>query len=87
MHRKRFSFTLNAMAEEVAPPFQSWSEHLKGLDNQQLAQLANDYRWLDEEVQAVEERDVFRKRREAIIDECERRGLPDLAEECKRPGT
>jgi len=44
--------------------------------------LANDDRWLDEEARAQEERADFRRRREAVIAECERRGKSDLAAGC-----
>ena len=73
------------MQDEIAPPMENWNEHLKALSDHDLAQLAKDYRWLDEEARAVEERGDFRGRREAIIAECERRGMSDAARECRRP--
>ena len=73
------------MQEEIAPPFETWEEHLKALADRDLTQLAKDYRWLDEEARAQEERADFRRRREAIIVECERRGKSDIAAECRRP--
>src|SRR3954451_10005735 len=60
------------MQEETAPPFESWNEHLRGLDDQQMIELAKDYRWLDEEARPQEERAEFRSRREAVLAECER---------------
>jgi hypothetical protein len=73
------------MPEEIAPPFESWEEHLKALGDRDLAQLAKDYRWLDEEARAQEERADFHRRREAVIAECERRGMSEAAAECRRP--
>jgi hypothetical protein len=73
------------MQEEIAPPFENWDEHLKALDDRDLADLAKDYRWLDEEARAEQERAEFRSRREAIVAECERRGLSDVARDCRRP--
>ena len=73
------------MQEEIAPPFESWNEHLKALGDRDLGELAKDYRWLDEEARAQDEREDFRKRREAIIAECERRGMSDSAAACRRP--
>ena len=71
--------------EEIAPPTESWPEHLKALDNQQIAALAKDYRWLDEEAQPADSRSEFRQRREAILAECQRRGMTEAAEGCRRP--
>jgi hypothetical protein len=73
------------MPEEAAPPFESWAEHLKELGDRELAELAKDYRWLDEEARAQEQGSEFHRRREAIIDECERRGMSAVANECRRP--
>jgi hypothetical protein len=73
------------MPDEIAPPFESWEEHLKALGDRDLAQVAKDYRWLDEEARAQEERADFRRRREAVIAECERRGMSETAAECRRP--
>src|SRR5689334_21356677 len=70
--------------QEVAPPRESWEAHLKELDDRQLTELARDYRWLDEEAQRPESRAEFRRRRDAIIAECERRGRGDLARDCRR---
>jgi len=71
------------MTEETAPPPTSWADHLRELDNEQIEELAKDYRWLDEESHAGEAREEFRHRREAIIAECERRGVSGLATECR----
>lgn len=71
--------------EEVAPPFENWAEHLRSLGDKDLEGLARDYRWLDEEARAQEEGDEFRKRREAVIAECERRGMTAVAASCRRP--
>ena len=71
------------MQEEIAPPPESWPDHLRGLDNRQLADLAKDYRWLDEEAKAGDSAREFHARREAIIAECERRGIPDAARDCR----
>jgi len=73
------------MQEETAPPFENWQDHLRALSDHDLTQLAKDYRWLDEEARAKEERAEFRKRREAVIEECERRGMADVAKDCRRP--
>jgi hypothetical protein len=73
------------MQDEIAPPFESWEDHLKALSAPDLVAMAKDYRWLDEEARAQEERDDFRRRREAIIAECERRGMPEVAAACRRP--
>ena len=71
------------MPEEIAPPPESWDEHLKSLEDHDLSILANDYRWLDEEARAEEERAEFRARRLAIIGECQRRGMSDAANCCR----
>jgi hypothetical protein len=73
------------MKEEIAPPFEHWDQHLKALSDTDLAQLAEEYRWLNESVRPVEQRPEFRRRSEAILAECERRGMPELAEGCRRP--
>jgi hypothetical protein len=70
------------MQEEKAPPFENWAEHLKALSDRDLTQLAKDYRWLDERARAEEEREAFHSRREAIIAECQRRGLHAVARSC-----
>ena len=70
-------------SEEVAPPFESWSEHLKALDDRELTNLAGEYKWLDEEAKPHDQRAEFRRRREAIIIECERRGLSEAATACR----
>ena len=70
------------MPEEIAPPFENWADHLKALNDSDLANLAKDYRWLDEEARAEDERAEFRARRLAIIGECQRRGLSDAAKDC-----
>ena len=68
--------------EENAPPFETWAARLKDLGDRELAKLAQDYRWLDEEARAQEEREDFHRRREAVIAECRRRGM-SLPEEGK----
>jgi hypothetical protein len=73
------------MNEEVAPPFEHWDQHLKALSDHDLGRLAEEYRWLNESVRPLEQRAEFRRRSEAILAECERRGMPDLAEGCRRP--
>ncbi len=67
------------MAEEIAPPFETWEAHLKTLDDRELSALASDYRWLDEEARSQEESSEFHRRREAIMKECERRGMAGVA--------
>ncbi len=73
------------MKDEIAPPYENWEEHLKALSDRDLMQLAKDYRWLDERARAPEEGADFHRRREAIIAECERRGSPEMAKECRKP--
>jgi hypothetical protein len=72
--------------EEVAPPFESWTEHLSALSDKDLTQLAGDYRWLDEEARPQQEREEFHRRREAVIEECEKRGMKDVAQSCRPRG-
>ena len=50
-----------------------------------LIELADDYHWLDCEARAQDERDEFHRRPEAIVAECERRGLKEAAAACRRP--
>ncbi len=71
------------MQDEIAPPPENWADHLKALEDPDLTTLAKDYRWLDEEARAEEERGEFRARRLAIIAECERRGMSDAANCCR----
>lgn len=71
--------------EEVAPDFESWPEHLEDLNEQDLTDLAADYCWLTEKNRPQDQRNEFRRRREAILAECERRGMSHAAELC-RPG-
>ena len=73
--------------EEKAPPFESWPEHLKDLGDREIAKLAEDYRWLDDEAELHRERTEFHLRREAIIAECERRGMGTAAESCRPKAT
>jgi hypothetical protein len=73
------------LAEEIAPPFESWPEHLGELDDRQLRELAKDYRWLDEETFSGEGAAEFHRRREQVIAELERRGMTDVANECRQP--
>jgi len=72
--------------EEVAPPFESWPDHLKALNDKDLEELAGDYRWLDEEARPQQEREEFHKRREAVIAECERRGMHSAIESFRKAG-
>jgi hypothetical protein len=62
---------------------ESWPEHLKDLDDAALTELAGDYCWLMEKNTPREEREEFRRRREAILNECERRGLHEAAKNCR----
>ena len=71
--------------EETAPPIENWSGHLAALGDQELAELARDYRWLTDENRLGEKRQEFRNRREAIIAECERRGMKEAAAGCRPP--
>jgi len=73
--------------EEVAPPFESWTEHLKGLGDKELTELAGDYCWLTEKNKPQDQRAEFQKRREAIIAECERRGISEAANNCRPSGS
>ena len=73
------------MDEEKAPPVETWPQHLAELGDRQLSQLAKDYRWLDEEAAAKTSGEEFHRRREAVIAECERRGMHSLAESCRKP--
>jgi hypothetical protein len=76
------------MQDDVAPPFESWDDHLKALDNGQLADLAKDYYWLTKESNASaggEGQAEFQNRRKSIIAECERRGMNDVAARCRQP--
>jgi hypothetical protein len=72
------------MPEEVAPPTQNWVEHLKSLENAPLAELAKDYNWLAHQRVSPDSHEQFAERRAAIIAECERRGMKDIAEACRR---
>ena len=69
--------------EQTATRLPSWPEHLKNLDDHVLTELAADYCWLTEKNTPHEEREDFRKRREAILQECERRGLKEAAQSCR----
>lgn len=72
--------------QETAPPLEKkWSEHLKDLGDRELAELAKDYKWLEDEAHA-DANGAFHTRRQAIISECERRGMSAVAEACRRPG-
>jgi hypothetical protein len=71
------------MKEEVAPPREKWPEHLKDLPDEEIIALAGDYCWLTEQNRPEEERGEFTKRRQAILAECERRGLQDAARNCR----
>jgi len=61
--------------EEIAPPQESWEQHLKALGDRELAELAKDYNWLDEEARAQDQGKEYHRRREAVIAECRRRGM------------
>lgn len=80
----RFRYA-GGMQDEIAPPFEHWEARLKDLSERDLKQLASDYRWLDERARAPEEGAEFHRRREAIIAECERRGMSDVAQQCRKP--
>jgi hypothetical protein len=69
--------------DEVAPPRESWPEHLKELGNQELTELAGDYCWLTERNRPEDQRSEFTQRRKAIIAECERRGIAEAAKACR----
>jgi hypothetical protein len=69
--------------KETAPPLERWPEHLKAIGDRELTELAGDYCWLTERNKPQEQRAEFRKRREAIIAECERRGIPEAAQNCR----
>ena len=69
--------------DEAAPPLERWPEHLKALGNKELAELAGDYCWLTERNKPEDQRAEFRRRREAIIAECERRGISEAADNCR----
>lgn len=73
------------MSAEKAPPAESWPDHLRQLGDRQLSQLAIDYQWLDEEARAEQASEEFHQRRQAVIAECERRGMLTLAQSCRRP--
>src|SRR4051794_8176001 len=70
-------------SEETAPPYESWTDHLKAIGDKELTELAGDYGWLTERNRPAEERELFRTRREAIIAECERRGIPEAGKRCR----
>ncbi len=71
--------------EEVAPDFERWPDHLKDLRDKDLEDMAADYCWLTEKNRPEDQREEFRRRREAILAECERRGMSHAADLC-RPG-
>ena len=62
------------MQEEIAPPPESWTDHLKALDDRDLTGLAQDYRWLDEEARADEERAKAERAGEKTKDAAEKVG-------------
>ena len=70
--------------EEIAPDFESWPQHLKDVEDKELADMAADYCWLTEKNRPEDQRDEFRRRREAILAECERRGMSHAAELCRQ---
>jgi hypothetical protein len=71
--------------EEIAPPFETWAEHLTALGDRELAELAKDYCWLEVEAQAPEQGPEFHRRREAVVAECMRRGMTAVAKQCQPP--
>jgi hypothetical protein len=75
---------MSQQPKEVAPPFERWEEHLREIDNGQLADLARDYNWLNGESLSDESRSAFELRRQAIIRECARRGMIDTADAARR---
>lgn len=68
--------------QENALPLESWPEHLKDVGDRELTGLAGDYCWLTERNRPEDQRTEFRRRREAILAECGRRGLADAAKLC-----
>ncbi len=79
----RPAYPVGMTPEETAPPFETWAARLKDLGDRELAKLVEDYRWLDEEARAQEEREDFHRRREAILNECRRRGM-NIPEQARR---
>jgi len=69
--------------EHVAPHLETWNEHLKDISDRELTLLAGDYCWLLEKNRPEHQRDEFREKREAILAECERRGLAKAAQLCR----
>jgi hypothetical protein len=69
--------------DETAQGYETWAEHLKALGNRELTDLAGDYCWLTEKNRPEDQRKEFQKRREAILAECERRGLSEAAKVCR----
>jgi hypothetical protein len=69
--------------EKATAGYETWPEHLKALGIRELTNLAGDYSWLLEKNRPEEEREEFRRRRDAIIAECERRGMPEAARNCR----
>lgn len=70
--------------DETAAPRETWPEYLKVLGNKELTDLAGDSCWLlTERNQPEDQRTDFRRRRKTIIAECERRGIPEAANECR----
>lgn len=69
--------------EDIAPPKQSWTEHLHEIDDEELTSLAGDYCWILEKNRPEAQRGEFVRRRSAILAECERRGLEEAARNCR----
>jgi hypothetical protein len=71
--------------EDPAAPFEVWSERLKTTTDRELTRLAGDYQRLAERPDAPRyTEEEFESRREAVVAECERRGLRALSEQCRR---
>jgi hypothetical protein len=64
--------------EKAPPREENWTQHLRDLSDGELENLASDYRWLDEQSHSHIQGE-FHQRREAIIEECRRRGLHEAA--------
>jgi hypothetical protein len=57
--------------------------HLKTWENAELTELAGNYCLLTEKNRPQDELEEFRRRREPILAECERRGLQEAANNCR----
>ena len=72
-----------AAKHETAPRAGSWVEHLSAVSDEELTTLSADYCWILEKNRPEEERETFRQRREAILAECQKRGLTEAANSCR----